>query len=39
MTRRAPCMQARKNKMKKSQHDERGAMHAGKKVKNKEKST
>ena len=26
MTRRAPCMQARKKKMKKSQHDERGAM-------------
>ena len=32
-------MQARKNRIKKSQHDERGVMHAGKKGKNKEKST
>ena len=32
-------MQARKTKIKKSQHDERGAMHAGTKEKNNEKST
>ena len=39
MTRGAPSMQARKNKIKKSQHDQRGAMHAGKKELNTEMST
>ena len=33
MTKGAPCIQERKNKIKKIQHDERGAMHADKKEK------